>query len=881
MKPTVFEFSSYKTDLKKRTISFTYRIRFADAKPLTFTERLVLPQPISAKVSPQLLKNILEGLHLMLGISYYKLYVPQKAKVPYQLTGEQATFWNTVYRKGLGEFAYRNKLDPKRFAIFFASKKQKGSSAFSYPRADRVLSMIGGGKDSIVSTELLKEGRRPITALHIQTQRENVVTNELLKALHLPQLTIKRYLDEQIFKPHPGSYNGHIPISAVLAFTSVLAAILYDYRCCVVANEYSSNFGNVKYKGEVINHQWSKSAEFEQLFSAYVRNYITPDVTYFSLLRHSHELRIVKLFTQYPKYFKLFSSCNRVARIIPPFLKEVPGSGGGFKSLTVNGPLPLLRERRVNLWCGECPKCAFAFTILAAFLPKEKVLAIFRKNLFADEGLIPLFEDLLGFGTMKPFDCVGTFEEMQSAFYLASKKFSQDAVIKKFVSRVQKAGKLLPAILQTYPAPLIPAQFAFIGVRRLLILGYGREGKITEQYLKKYHPKISVGIADKIADSHYLQKQGSYDIAIKTPGIPKELVSIFYTTATNIFFSAIAIKNQSAQQQKYHILNDRSKCDIQIIGVTGSKGKSTTASLIYAILKQAKRKVFLLGNIGGPMLSALLKPIPKDAIFVLELSSYQLDDIQMSPQISVVTNLFPEHMNYHGGIAQYYDAKKNIIAYQQAKDHFVYNPKVALLRQWVRTSTSHAVPYHAKLPLKAGDIPLLGEHNRDNARAAVTTTRLLGIADAISAKAIRSFKALPHRLEPVGVYRGIRFYDDAISTTPESTIEALKSLPSVVTIFLGGEDRGYDFRDLEAAIKRSRIKNVVLFPDSGNKMFKNPGKLRILRTRSMKHGVAFAYQHTPAGSVCLLSMASPSYSLWRDFIEKGNEFQKWVKRYGK
>lgn len=829
LKPTLFEFVSYKADLSKQTLFFTYRIHFKASKPLTFTENLVLPKPITAKIPPQLLKNIFEGLHLILGISYYKLYAPSKARLSYRLTKEQAYFWNTVYQKGLGEFAYRNKLDPKRFMIFKGSGE--GVSAVAYPRAEKVLTMIGGGKDSLVSTELLKETGFPLTALHIQTQRENLITTKLLKALELPQLSVERYLDVDILRPHLGGYNGHVPVSAILAFTSVLVAILYDYRYCVVANEYSSNFGNLVYKGETINHQWSKSAEFEGLFQDYVRRFITPDVTYFSLLRHSYELRIAKLFAQYPKYFNLFSSCNRVARVA----QEADG----------------------RLWCGECAKCAFAFAMLAAFLPKKKVVSIFGKNLFADKNLLPLFKDLLGLGQMKPFDCVGTFEETRLALSLASKHFAADIVVKTFGALARSGGDSR-AVLQTYPALRIPAKFVFTGVRRALILGYGREGKVTEQYLKKYYPRIHIGIADKVADSHYLQRQGSYDIAIKTPGIPKERVAIFYTTATNIFFGAV--KNQ-------------------IIGITGSKGKSTTASLIYAILKKASKKVELLGNIGGPMLSALLKPIRKDTIFVLELSSYQLDDIQLSPQVAVVTSLFPEHMNYHGGVEQYYDAKKHIIAYQRTGDYFVYNPAVGLLKKWVGESVGKTVPYIAKLPLKDADVPLLGQHNRDNARAAVSVARLLGIPDEVSVKAIKGFKALPHRLEPVGTYRGIRFYDDAISTTPESTIEALKSLPDVTTIFLGGEDRGYDFRDLERAIAGSRIKNIVLFPDSGNKMFKSaPRDLRILKTRSMEKAVAFAYKHTPAGSVCLLSTASPSYSLWKDFNEKGDLFQYNVKK---
>jgi len=162
-------------------------------------------------------------------------------------------------------------------------------------------------------------------------------------------------------------------------------------------------------------------------------------------------------------------------------------------------------------------------------------------------------------------------------------------------------------------------------MENVLILGYGKEGEISKKYIKKEYPHLNIGLADKKFDKDYLKKQKDYDLAIKTPGIKKELVEIPYTTATNMFFGKIK------------------ELGNKTIGVTGSKGKSTTTSLIYSILKEAGKKVKLLGNIGNPMLEVLLKPIEKDKIFVIELSSYQLDDIEFSPDVAVVTNLFPEH----------------------------------------------------------------------------------------------------------------------------------------------------------------------------------------------------------------------------------------------
>ncbi|MCX6722890.1 MAG: hypothetical protein NT094_02355, partial [Candidatus Staskawiczbacteria bacterium] len=157
--------------------------------------------------------------------------------------------------------------------------------------------------------------------------------------------------------------------------------------------------------------------------------------------------------------------------------------------------------------------------------------------------------------------------------------------------------------------------------------------------------------------------------------------------------------------------------------------------------------------------------------------------------------------------------------------------------------------------------------------------RELGVSDKIIKEAIQKFKPLPHRLEFVGEFKGIKFYDDAISTTPESTIMAIETLKNVDTIFLGGQDRGYNFGQLEKVIKKYKIKNAVIFPDSGKKI-KIKG-LNILKTKKMQDAVKFAYKNTATGKICLLSCASPSYSLWKNFEEKGDQFKKFVKQYSK
>jgi len=396
--------------------------------------------------------------------------------------------------------------------------------------------------------------------------------------------------------------------------------------------------------------------------------------------------------------------------------------------------------------------------------------------------------------------------------------------------------------------------------KNIVILGYGKEGKATEAFLRKNHPVANIAIADKNQDKHYLENLQQYDLAIKTPGIPKSLVTIPYTTATNLFFA-----NATGT----------------IIGVTGSKGKSTTASLIHHVLSSTNLDSRLIGNIGTPMLTSLDTPYSASTIFVVELSSYQLDDIQYSPHITVITSLFPEHMNYHGSIELYYGAKHNLLQQMKEQDIFVYNPRYQKLEEWARSTKAISHPYDLVLPVQPSELPIIGDHNVDNARAATTVARLFHLGEDTIAEGLKSFTPLPHRLQQIGTFHTITFYDDAISTTPDSTIAAMKALRNIGTLMLGGENRGYDFSEMAKRIVQYKIPNVVLFPDSGKEIEKELQQYgfsgSLFPTRDMAQAVQFAYEKTPPNTICLLSTASPSYSLWKNFEEKGDLFAQYVR----
>ncbi len=381
----------------------------------------------------------------------------------------------------------------------------------------------------------------------------------------------------------------------------------------------------------------------------------------------------------------------------------------------------------------------------------------------------------------------------------------------------------------------------------------------------------------------------NYGVIIKSPGISGQKPELIaannagreITSITNIFL------------EKY---------GAQTIGVTGTKGKSTTASLIYEILKASGKKVYLIGNIGFDPLAHLLSAPDKNKIFVYELSSYQLEGAKYSPHLSVFINIFPDHLPYHQGFNNYFKAKTNITSFQTPADIFLYNDKYPAIKKLAAGTQAQSLSYlkecsvrgsdiyyHSEKIISLQEIKLLGEHNIKNIMAAICVAKIYKVSNSAIKRALSRFTNLEHRLQFVGQFKNISFYDDAISTTPESTLAALEVFKAKTgTLILGGEDRGYKFNALANRLAEFKIKNFVFFPDSGraiSRAIKNAyqkNKLiapKMLFTKSMAEAVKFAYQNTPTGHVCLLSTASPSYSIFRDFKEKGDLFQAAVKKY--
>ncbi len=418
--------------------------------------------------------------------------------------------------------------------------------------------------------------------------------------------------------------------------------------------------------------------------------------------------------------------------------------------------------------------------------------------------------------------------------------------------------------------------------KRICILGFGREGQATLRALRTYAPGAEITVADGnsttategcrvLSGSTYLDNLSGFDWIIKSPGIPPNAKLAPYadriTSATQLF------------------LDTAKAAGATIIGITGSKGKSTTTTLIYELLKAAGKRVHLVGNIGIPALD-YLDHANLNTIFVQEMSSYQLMDLTTSPQIAVITAFFPEHLDYHGSLAAYQEAKAHIARFQRKQDCVFFSAAFKETKAMAEESPGKRIPYSkADAPVALGDIQLKGEHNLMNIGGAWKVAQHLGVSLEIALPVIKAFKGLPHRLQSLGVVHGIEWVDDAISTTPESAIAALDALgDKVTTIILGGQDRGYDFASLAKRVAASKVRTVILFPGSGPRIREAIGNAHadicFHEADSMAKAVSLARKHTMEGTICLLSTASPSYGMFKNFEDKGEQFHMQVHKQG-
>lgn len=335
--------------------------------------------------------------------------------------------------------------------------------------------------------------------------------------------------------------------------------------------------------------------------------------------------------------------------------------------------------------------------------------------------------------------------------------------------------------------------------------------------------------------------------------------------------------------------------NIFTIGITGTKGKSTTSSLIYKILVDQNVKSMLLGNIGIPVFD-YIDTIQEDMTLVLEMSSHQLEYMELSPNIAILLNVFEEHLDHYESFEKYAEAKCNIFKYQTKSDYFLYNIDNEMLNKLVKNT--NGITYKVSLngkpesnvylkenkiyfndtPIYDKDEPrnLVGDYNLNNIMFVVAVSEILKLDINKTIKSISEFKTLEHRLEFVGKYDDVLYYDNSIGTIPVATIEATKALKHVDTLIIGGMDRGIDYNDFIKYLNNSNISNIICMPKTGHDIAKKLKEEKRYIVDSLEEAVHIAKKVTKKGEICLLSPAAASYGFFKNFEEKGNLYKKLV-----
>ncbi len=444
--------------------------------------------------------------------------------------------------------------------------------------------------------------------------------------------------------------------------------------------------------------------------------------------------------------------------------------------------------------------------------------------------------------------------------------------------------------------------------KSVAILGFGREGRSSYNLIKKYFPEQEICILDKnpnteISDinkdsnttfqfgANYLEKTDNFDVIFKSPGVSIEGEGISIEPKKILTQTSLFIEKYSSR----------------IIGITGTKGKSTTSSLIHHIFEAAGRKSVFVGNIGVPPFDAI-DEIEEDSSIIFELSAHQLEQTVSSPHIAILLNVYPEHLDYFKTFDRYAEAKLKIGKLQTDGDAFIYNQSdLKFLEELMESfhgkkinlsieDSTNAVVYleneqvFSELMegqhIDISERKLPGMHNVKNILAATAACLLCKIPPESIESGIKTFHALEHRLEYAGTYCGIKFINDSISTIPESTIEALLTISDVDTLILGGFDRGIDYSGLVEYIIKNPVPNVFYTGNAGiriNKMLqeKAAGDRRTIYFKSFDELGELVEKYTLPGKTCLLSPAASSYDQFNNFMERGHTFKKMAELLGK
>ncbi len=424
------------------------------------------------------------------------------------------------------------------------------------------------------------------------------------------------------------------------------------------------------------------------------------------------------------------------------------------------------------------------------------------------------------------------------------------------------------------------------------ILGFGREGLSTYNFIRRYDKNIKLTILDsreiELSDGNAFYKKYNglteelleFDLIIKTPGIPiKDLDDKVISKMTSQIELLLEVDGQN------------------IIGITGTKGKSTTCTLLYKILKDQLDNVFLAGNIGIPVLDEIEEY--KDGIIVVEMSSHQTQTLITSPHIGVILNMFLDHLDHAGNAKNYHEAKMNLVRHQSKEDIFIYDLDnyylsvqdfsniysnkltVSLEKEASIYLKDDSIYLNDKCLVNRDDIVsrLIGDHNLKNIMFCLLISSLYNLDLNKTLKSISEYIPLEHRMEYVGEFNSIKFYNDSIATIPEATMNAIVALKDVDTLIFGGMDRHIEYGEFIKFLNSSNIGHFICNPTTGYTIAESLDSNKVIKAETLEDAVKYAFEVTKKGKICLLSPAASSYEYFKNFEEKGRKFKELVSNY--
>lgn len=442
----------------------------------------------------------------------------------------------------------------------------------------------------------------------------------------------------------------------------------------------------------------------------------------------------------------------------------------------------------------------------------------------------------------------------------------------------------------------------FLSDKRIVIVGVGVEGKSTYDFLRRNFPEKKLFMADKNTNlferypelmedmdlevsmgAEYLNGIEEYDVIIKAPGI----------SFKNVDISKFQDKITNQLQLLLEFV------EVFTIGITGTKGKSTTSSVLYQVLKDQGKNTFLLGNIGDPIFDTIEK-ITENTTLVLELSSHSLQYVKNSPNIAIWLNLYEEHLDHYTSLQEYANAKFNITKYQKKEDVLIYNYDNEIMKKYPYRENDYAVSMQENSFAKNSvcikenhiyckdrrmmavntKLKLKGTHNLNNLMFVLAVCDILNLDIDKAIETFQSFEPLEHRMEFVAKLNSVEYYNDSIATIPQSTINTIQALEKVNTLIVGGKDRGVSQAELVEFLKNSLVENIICLPKTGEFIYaelKKDEKKQLFLVENMQEAVEIAKKCTKKDTICVLSPAASSYGYFKNFEERGNLFKKFVK----